>query len=368
MLLTLLPPQRREYRPTYGIPPGRLLEEYLEEMGISAREFSRRCGRSAKLIVEIMSGKAPIEPETAMQFERVLGMGADVWLGMEAHYRLRLAEAEEEAKLSSQAAWARRFPLAELRRRGALGPAGRPTDDVRQLLAFFGVGSVDACQQRFDELAAVSFRHSPAFESHAESLVAWLRLGELAAGAIDCNDFDRSKFLEALRSARALTLRPLSEALPVLTTLCAKAGVAFVVIKALPGIALSGISRWLSPRKGLIQQSLRHLANDHFWFTFFHEAAHLLLHSRKTVFLDGKGFGGSGPEEEEANRWAAQFLIPQAALQRFIASFDGTPGKVLAFAGEQGVAPGIVVGQLQKAKVLTFTQMNGLKERYIWNK
>jgi HTH-type transcriptional regulator / antitoxin HigA len=361
-----MPAQSRDYRPTYGVPPGRLLEEYLEEMDISAREFSRRCGRSAKLIVEIVAGKAPIEPETAMQFERVLGLGADVWLAMEAHYRLRLAEAEEEVKLSSQAVWARRFPLGELRRRGALGRAGAPSDDVRQLLAFFGVGSVEACRQRFSDLAAVSFRHSPSFESHEESLVVWLRFGELAAGEMECGNFDRAKFLEALRGARALTVKPLSEALPVLTALCAKAGVAFVIVKALPDIALSGISRWLSPRKGLIQQSLRHLANDHFWFTFFHEAAHLLLHSRKTVFLDGKGYGGSGPEEEEANRWAANFLIPQAALQRFIASFDGTPGEVLAFAVDQGVAAGIVVGQLQKAGALTYAQMNKLKERYRW--
>lgn len=358
--------ESRDYRPDYDVPPGRLLDEYLNELGISAREFARRCGRSAKLIVEIIAGKAPIEPETAMQFERVLGMGADVWLAMEANYRLRLAEIEDEKRLAEQAPWARRFPLAELRRRGAIGSAGSGADDARQLLAFFGVGSIEACRQRFDDVAAVSFRHSPSFDSNEEALVAWLRLGELAAENIECGDYDRARFLDALREARALTLKPLADALPSLTTACARAGVAFVVIKALPDIALSGISRWLSPRKGMIQQSLRHLANDHFWFTFFHEAAHLLLHSRKTVFLDGNGHGGSGPEEEEANRWAANFLIPQAALQRFIASFDGTEAEVVAFAEEEGVAPGIVVGQLQNAGVLTFAQMNRLKERYKW--
>ncbi len=116
----------------------------------------------------------------------------------------------------------------------------------------------------------------------------------------------------------------------------------------------------------MIQQSLRYLANDHFWFTFFHEAAHLLLHSRKAVFLDGKGYGGSGLEEEEANRWAANLLITQTALQRFIASFNGTSAEVLAFAREQSIAPGIVVGQLQRAGCLTYVQSNKLKERYRW--
>ncbi|MGU3544424.1 HigA family addiction module antitoxin [Methylobacterium sp. A52T] len=358
--------ESRDYRPDYGVPPGRLLDEYLDGLGISAREFSRRCGRSAKLIVEIIAGKAPIEPETAMQFERVLGMEADVWLAMEAHYRLRLAEAEDEKKLAKQAPWARRFPLAELRRRGAIGHAGDAADDVRQLLIFFGVGSVEACRQRFEDMATVSFRHSPSYDSHEESLMAWLRLGEMAAAEINCLDYNRAKFLDVLREARTLTLKPLAEALPLLTAACAQAGVAFVIVRALPDIALSGISRWLSPRKALIQQSLRHLANDHFWFTFFHEAAHLLLHSRKTVFLDGNGFGGQGPEEDEANQWAANFLIPQVALQRFIASFGGTQAEVVAFAADQGIAPGLVIGQLQNAGVLTFAQMSKLKERYKW--
>jgi HTH-type transcriptional regulator / antitoxin HigA len=360
-------PAKHPYQPTYEVPPGRLLDEYIQTLDISARELARRCGRSAKLIVEIISGKAPIEPETALQLERVLGMQADVWLNMEAAYRLRLATADESIRLSTESAWVSGFPVRELRKLGFLKETKDIANNVRQLLAFFGAGSVAACRERFGELAAVSYRHSPSFKSAEEPLLVWLRLGELKADEIECDDFDRTRFLEALRTIRQLTTETFQTFFPKIVHLCAAAGVAFVIVKPLPGTALSGISRWLSPRKALIQQSMRHLANDHFWFTFFHEAAHLLLHSRKTVFLDGTGYGSAEPkEEEEANAWATNFLIPQAAFQKFIANFDSTPASVIEFASRHGVAPGIVVGQLQKREVIHFSQMNRLKERCRW--
>ena len=84
-----------EFRPDYAVPPGWLLEERLELREWSQAEFARRCGRSAKLISDIISGKAPIEPETALQFEKVLDLSADIWLNLEAEYQLHLARERE---------------------------------------------------------------------------------------------------------------------------------------------------------------------------------------------------------------------------------------------------------------------------------
>ena len=80
------------YRPDYAVQPGWILEEELEARNIPQAELARRCGRSAKLISEIIAGKAPIEPTTAIQFQRVLGVDASVWLGIESNYRRHLAQ------------------------------------------------------------------------------------------------------------------------------------------------------------------------------------------------------------------------------------------------------------------------------------
>ena len=81
-----------QYNPDYAVPPGWVLEEELEAKGFSQSEFARLCGLSTEVIGEIIAGKARIEPETAMQFDRVLGGGPDIWLRMESTYRLRLAQ------------------------------------------------------------------------------------------------------------------------------------------------------------------------------------------------------------------------------------------------------------------------------------
>jgi HTH-type transcriptional regulator / antitoxin HigA len=357
---------RAIFRPDYAPSPGELLEEQLDNLNISAREFSRRCGRSAKLITEILSGKAALEPETALQFERVLDIEANIWLRLEAEYRLSLARKEDTSRLSADINWARSFPLAELQRRAAIEAPQDNADTVKKLLQFFGLASAEACREHFSALA-LSYRHSPSFRSEQNVLFAWLRLGELEAAKIPTKDYDRAAFMKALHTIRALTTTTADKFYPRMIELCAAAGVAFIVLPPLDGLALSGISRWLTPRKALIQQTLRHMVDDHFWFTFFHEAAHLLFHSRKSVFVDGhKVATSNSPEEEEANRWAASFLVPPATLEAFIAGNVFTLQSVKRFATEIGIAPGIVVGQLQKRQIIPYSHLNKLKQKFEW--
>ncbi len=86
------------YDPDYAAMPGWLVEDHLKARGLSQAELARRCELSSKLISEIVSGKAPIEPETAVQFERVLGVDARIWLGVENDYRSRRSKAAEGAQ------------------------------------------------------------------------------------------------------------------------------------------------------------------------------------------------------------------------------------------------------------------------------
>lgn len=356
------------YEPDHVAPPGDLIQEFLETLGISARELARRCGRSGKLMAEITGGKAPIEPETALQLERVLKVPAHVWINMEAAYQLHKARQVEAAALESSYDWASKFPLKELAERSLIKKVDGKAGKVRELLTFFGVGSVKACDERLGELLAVDFRTSTTFKNDTLSLASWLRIGELRAAQIETAPYDRERFLQALREIRELTLIPINEALPELLRKCAEAGVAFVLEKPLPKIRASGVSRWLSPRKALIQQSLRHKSDDHFWFTFFHECAHILLHSRKDIFIDmAKGPGSADPKQEaEANVWAADFLVPNAAMRAFVLNFAGAEDEVRRFAKKQRIAPGIVVGQLQHNDVIGYAALNHLKVRYAW--
>jgi hypothetical protein len=261
-----------------------------------------------------------------------------------------------------------RFPITELAQRGFIRQTDNEADRARELLRFFGAGNFDAFRERCDtELDAVSFRHSPSFESEPESLLAWLRIGEIQADKAPTALYERAAFLEALKRIRTLTIKDPKHFETRMKAECAQAGVLFLLVPPLSGLRLSGIARWLMPGKAIIQQTLRHKTNDHFWFTFFHEAAHLLLHSRKGLFIDGEKLKGDAKEEQEANDWAANFLVPQHELEQFMVRNTLGASDVLAFAVDQGIAPGIIVGQLQKRGVVPWgSPLNKLKIPFEW--
>ena len=354
-------PTTYPFQPDYAVPPGWVLEERLEANGISQAEFARRCGRSPKFISDIIAGKAPVEAKTALQFEKVLGVSANIWLGIEKRYRLHQMREAEAREAEASEDWARSFPLNELIKRGALHRVSSVGEKVTKLLTFFGVASIEAWTVR-NETVAVAYRHSPSFESNSFALAAWLRLAEIEAEGQALKDFDRAAFMGALKQARQLTRTELPQALVEARHLCSEAGVALVCVKPLPKTRLSGAARWLSPRKPLIALSGRHGSDDQIWFSLFHEAAHILLHSKKSVYVDGDTNGDEG-DEAEANKWAANFLIPQPAWQRFLAA-DAyrSEDAIRSFAAEQEIAPGIVVGRLQHEGLLAWrSRLNRLK-------
>lgn len=353
-----------QFNPDYAVPPGWILEERLEVQGISHAEFARRCGRSPKLISEIISGKAPLEPETALQFEKVLGVDASIWLGIETDYQLHRAREIEAEEAAQKAEWVKAFPVNDLIKRGCFQKPDSEGDAMSKLLAFFGVGSVDAWGVRYSA-ANVAYRHSQAFDSSETALATWLRLGELNAEQQECADYNETKFKQAVRDIRGLTCTPIKDALERATELCNEAGVALAVVRPLPKTALSGAAWWINPRRPIIQLSARHKSDDHLWFSFFHEAAHILLHSKKSIFVDG-GKGDDSDFEEEANEWAANALVPKKAWASFVSGSPNSEQAVRAFADQQGIAPGIIVGMLQHEKRLPWTHLNKLKVRYKW--
>jgi HTH-type transcriptional regulator/antitoxin HigA len=125
--------------------------------------------------------------------------------------------------------------------------------------------------------------------------------------------------------------------------MCATAGVVVVFVPEVKGCRISGAAWWAGPSRAVLALSDRYKKDDYFWFTFFHEAAHLLLHSKKETFVDD----GADDDmlEDEANKFAADFLIPPDRAQQ-LASLS-SDRDVEVFANEIGIAPGIVVGRLQ---------------------
>lgn len=349
-----------EWGPEYAIPPGWVLKEYLEVRGFSQAKFARRCGRSPKLISEIIAGKAPLEARTALQFEKVLGLDASAWINIESSYRLRLAREVDAKNVAADIEWAKTFPVQELAKRECFPRPESDVDSIFKLLGFFRVASVDAWKTQYGN-ASVAYRHSPSFRSNEKVVATWLRLGEIEAEKQECASYNKGQFQKTVWRIRDLTCEPIDTALKQVEKLCNEAGVAFALVKPLKGMALSGAAWWLSPKKALIQLTARHKTDDHFWFSFFHEAAHIVLHSKREIFIDGDREGHT-ESEAQADKWASNMLISEAVWKQITQASSLSEQTVREFAKEQGIAPGIVVGRLQHEGFIPWNSpLNSLK-------
>lgn len=352
-----------EYRPDRVSPPGETLRDVIEERHLSQAELATRMGRPKKTISEIINGKAAITNETALQLEMVLGVPAEFWSTREQHYREYLARLEEAAELERLHDWSKAFPIRAMVKHGLLPSVRDRTEQVRRLLQFLGVSRPDQWSEVYEHYA-VSFRRSSAFEADANALGVWLRAGLLKAQAMQVARYDRDSFVEALTEARALTRERPEVFQPRLIEACAAAGVAVAFVPQLPKSRVSGATRWLAPDLALVQLSLRYKTDDHLWFTFFHEAAHILLHGKRAIFLDTSR--GEGEEEDEANAWAADFLIPPPWMAELTTVPVYSKAIIREFADKIGISPGIIVGRLQHDGLLPRSHCNDLKVRFEW--
>jgi len=342
----------------YAVPPGETLLELLEERGMSQRDLARRTGLSPKHVNKLLHGLVPLSADVAVRLERVTGVPSDFWNRREAGYRSDLERIRAKRDLSADVAWLQDFPVRELVGRDVL-PA-EPADKVsrvEQMLAWFGVASVDAWEDVYEELAC-AFRTSKVYEAKPKALATWLRLGEIAAEDIYCAPYDRRRLEAALPSLRELTLLDPDTSRGQMRDICAACGVAVVFVPELAGSRASGVARWLTPAKALIQLSFRYRTDDHLWFTFFHEIAHVLRHGKTDVWIEATS-SPDNPREAEADSFSRDTLIPRAEA-RELAGLK-TLDDARQFADKVGVAPGIVVGRLQHDNLWPYTQGNQLK-------
>jgi addiction module HigA family antidote len=355
---------RNQYVPDSVSAPGETLEEVLVERGMSQAELAERTGRPKKTVNEIVKGKAAITPETALQFERVLGIPAGFWNAREQNYRESLARAKEALEFEKQTDWLDQVPYRAMVKLGWIPEHREKVRQLEDVLRFFAVASPSSWHGIWG-VESPAFRRSSAFESKPGALAAWLRKGELEMSHQEPAEYDADAFKRALDQVRSLTRQLPSDFASIVTMECNKAGVGVAFVPELPGTRVWGATRWLTATRALIQLSLRYKTDDHLWFTFFHEAGHILLHGRRDVFLEGDEREQTA-KESEADGFAQEWLIPEAKYRVFRRLGAFTCAAIGRFAFELGIAPGIVVGRLQHDGYLERTRCNDLKKKVDW--
>ena len=355
------------YVPDSVTCPGVTLLETLNALAMSQSDLAKRMGRPQKTINEIIKGKAIITSETALQLEKVLGISASFWNEREKNYQEYLARKKEQAALQLQLSKISKFPIKVMMKRNIIPQSVNKIEVLVELLKFFGIASTKQLDQFIGKnYFSVAYRKSKHFESDKHAMSVWLRRGEIEAHKIECSPYNKTRFCSALKEVKKISNKTNpKDFIPKLTEVCSQAGVAVVFEQELPKIRTTGATRWVSKNKALIQLSLRHKTNDSLWFTFFHEAGHILIHKKKDFFIES---GIKDKFEEEANKFARDFLIKPKSYAEFISINDFSRQAILKFAHKQGVPPAIITGRLKYDEYLDWSECNNFTIRYSWGR
>ena len=349
------------FSPNWASKPGNTIMEILNERNVSLENFARQMGLTVSQIENLVKGSLSINFDIANELEMNLGASAKFWISRESQYR----ESLEKIKTIQQN-WIKELPLKDMIK---LGWITKTEQLIKSCLEFFNVASIEEWRENYEkEIGLLAFRTSQSFNSDFAATSAWLRRGEIATRDLKCNNWDLNLFLETLESIKPLTKKKSpKDFLPKLIEACSNCGVAVAIVQTPSGCRASGATKFTSPNRALLLLSFRYLSDDQFWFTFFHEAGHLVLHGNKATHIEiSEKKSQSNMKEDEANAFAAEMLIPYT-LHPKLKNIRGNKRNLVNLAMEAGVSPGIVVGQMQYLGIVDFKYLNSYKRRFNWD-
>ena len=355
--------EEQEFVPDWFSKPGDSLRALMLRRGLAVEAVAKCLNGGLPALSGILAGTEAIDGAQAAALAEHVGGTVSFWLKRQVHYEEALLRAVDRAAADEGDDWLL-LPVPGDKPRGRLSQERRRAE-VQRRLTFFNVGTLKAWDARYGRICSNTlFRKSAAFRSDDAAILMWLRMGELGADLVDTRSWDAENLKDRLDKIRKLSkVKDPERFLPKLRNLFAEAGVAVVTKRAPPGCPASGASRMVAPDKAMILLSFRGLSDDKFWFTVFHEVGHLLLHGAST-FVDAD-LEGTDEYEREANDFASGLIVPKEEEDEF-RQLRSIRDDILRFSVRAGVAPGLIVGQMQHRGKVGQDKLNYLKRRWSW--
>jgi len=349
------------YKPNIAIHPGETLVNTISTIKMTQADLAERTGLTKKTINEIIQGKNPITPESAIKLGAVFGTSPTLWNNLQKNYEETLVRLQAERKFGEEISLLHNFECYnELARWDYVEKTRNPKERVVNLLNFFGVSSLNFVPK----IHAIAFRQTKQKKINKESLAAWLRCGEIEAQKQQTIEFSKDKLNDAINQIRLLTMEPATEFSKKLVETCASFGVIVVFTPYFKNTYVAGATKWLNTDNALVQLSLRGSYDDIFWFSFFHELGHILKHGKKEQFVDfsNKDENLLKEKESEADEFARNTLVSKNEYLEFRKQGDFSINAIKAFAKKIAISPSIVAGRLSY-ETKDWVQWSSLRRR-----
>lgn len=336
-------------------PPGATIKEQLNDKGMSQKEFAARMDMTEKHISKLINGEVQLTPDVAVRLEIVLGVPAKFWNNLEAGYREKLIKVEAENKMEADEALAKQLPYNEMVKYGWVPETRDLKERVINLRKYFEVVELILLEKK--QITRIACRRLAVTEKSDFALLAWAQEAKIKARNIETSPINIKRLIRIVPEIRKMTLLNPEEFCPTIKKMLAECGIALVFLPHLKGSFLQGAS-FIDGNKIVIGLTARGKAADKFWFSLFHELAHIILGHI------GQIDGTTDQDEKDADIWAKDTLISEQVFDEFVEKAIFTPDSIRVFAQMNDIAPGIVVGRLQNEGYIKYSVMNELKEHY----
>ena len=346
-----------------AIHPGRHLADELEARELSSEDLASLVQRPVRHVDRVLRGRERITGPFADALETALDIDSTLWRNLQASYEEALQRLGADPSMCADIELLHTIPWRDFQKQGWIADLGTKIERVGELRTLY---DVDALTEIETGRLAVAFRITEKTAVDPWALAAWLQQGEwqaidtrVSGDSVLAERFDRDLFLAGVDKIRGMTCD--AEPWPEMRSLCAAAGVHLEFVPHVRKSGANGATRWLEDGRPLIQLSLLRKRADIFWFTFFHEAAHVLKMDRADVFVHGDELDRSGQAEQNADEFAADTLIPPESWASFIGAGRISAARIQGFAEQVGIHPGIVVGRLHHEKRVLRNRHNDLR-------
>ena len=314
------------------------IEFRIDQAGLTQRDLIPYIGSRAK-VSEVLSGKRDITMSMARALHEHLGIPADVLLKQPG------AEFDPTLKGIDP----RRFPWKEMVKRGWISERPNLLDYVDEMLSELvqpagGLNVADAALFRENGHRRINAK------TNLYALRAWCwRVLGVANQNAPQSDFKPGTVDEPFMRQVAYLSSTKDGPLRARDFL-ARHGIALVVEKHLQRTYLDGAALRLGDGRPVIGLTQRYDRIDNFWFSLMHELAHVSLHlvtNGDKAFFDDLNLKGANPLEDEADRLAADALIPPELWESSSARVNPSPMAVYDLSQKAKVHMAVVAGRVR---------------------
>ena len=341
--------------------PGYYIKEYIEFMGLTQEDFAKRLGTTPKNISCIIRAEQSISVDIAFKLSRMIGTTVKYWLNLQNEYDSLMVECKHETDIQEEKEILKCLKYSYFRENYNLPDVPRNIgEQIKNVREFLNVSSLTVFKNAD---MYVNFRSAALAQSEQNMIKANIMVqiaANLSMKEINIPKYDKRNFIKSIEYALTLTTRH-DDFYRLIKNSFYQCGVDLIVLPNIQGSKINGATKKIGNHI-MIMVNDRNSNSDSFWFTLFHEIGHVINGDFGVSFENE-----SGKEEIDADKFAENSLIPPHEYAQFLSKGIFTVRSILDFSSKINRDPGIILGRLQKEKVIGYDdwRFKTLRKKYV---